>query len=116
MKTKFLVIAGFATCLTFSSLNAATIFFGIGAGHEDHHFRHHYSYATCYRPVVVYHTEPFVVEQQVHVVTTTGQVPYGYLNGGMVKSPWSDFTMSVGGKASGQIVYDPNTGQAFRIP
>lgn len=50
------------------------------------------------------------------VVSVNDSVPYGYMNGGKIKSPWSSFAMSVGGKSSGDLLYDPNTGQAFRIP
>jgi hypothetical protein len=61
------------------------------------------------RPVVVHKTVERVVEQK-------DGIPYGYLESGRIRSPWSDFAMSVGGKSSGQILYDPNTGQAFRVP
>ncbi len=44
------------------------------------------------------------------------EVPYGDLEHGRVYSPWSDFSMSVGGRDAGEIVYDPNNGRAFRIP
>jgi uncharacterized protein YcfJ len=64
------------------------------------------SYAQPKRVEHIYVTQP--------VCNTS--IPYGYLNSGLIKSPWSDFTMSVGGKVSGQIVYDPNTGQPFKIP
>lgn len=47
----------------------------------------------------------------------SSQAPYGFMSGpGQVKSPWSDFTISSGGKSSGQVVYDANNGKAFRIP
>lgn len=64
-----------------------------------------------------YETRPRKVRlvEERRVVRVNG-VPYGYLHGGKLKSPWSDFQMSVGGKAPGQIVYDPNTGQPFRVP
>jgi hypothetical protein len=61
--------------------------------------------------------EPVVVKKTVvHVVEDEDGVPYGFMKGGKIRSPWSEFTMSVGGKVSGQIVYDPHTGQPFRVP
>lgn len=50
------------------------------------------------------------------VAVTPANAPYGVLINGMVKSPWSDFQITAGGKSPGQILYDPNTGQPFRIP
>ncbi|MFZ5807374.1 MAG: hypothetical protein ACOY3I_09245 [Verrucomicrobiota bacterium] len=69
------------------------------------------------RRIYRYETRPVMVRRYVkEVVTTDDSVPYGYMSGGEIKSPWSSFAMSVGGKSSGDILYDPNTGQAFRIP
>jgi len=100
--------------------------------------RHHYGsryygsrYATysprvyrsraCYTPTV-YRTRPIVREVVVEkpVVVERQPVveaaPYGFLEGGDIKSPWSDFKMSVGGLSPGDTVYDGYTGQAFRVP
>lgn len=56
--------------------------------------------------------------QETPAKDNTGSVPYGHTSAGtgQVKSPWSDFALSTGGKSPGQIVYDANTGQPFRIP
>lgn len=73
-----------------------------------------YSYET--RPRHVYRVveeHPVVVKK---TITVSDDAPYGYLNGGTIKSPWSEFAMSVGGKSSGDVLYDPSTGQPFRIP
>jgi hypothetical protein len=43
--------------------------------------------------------------------------PYGYVTDARtVRSPWSNFEVGLGGKTAGQVVFDTNTGQAFRIP
>ncbi|MFH1066330.1 MAG: glycine zipper 2TM domain-containing protein [bacterium] len=68
-------------------------------------------YATKYESVRVIERRPSVVYR----VQGDG-IPYGFLEGGQVRSPWSDFYMSVGGKTSGQVIYDSNTGQPFRVP
>jgi hypothetical protein len=45
------------------------------------------------------------------------QIPYGFdLGTKLVKSPWSGFVFNGAAKAPDQVVYDANTGQAFRIP
>ncbi|MEM6821716.1 MAG: glycine zipper domain-containing protein [Verrucomicrobiota bacterium] len=76
------------------------------------------SYCPPYRsrPVVqqVVYEQPVVVEK---TVIATDISPYGHMqNDGTIKSPWSDFTMSVGGLSPGQTVYDGYTGKAFRVP
>lgn len=83
----------------------------------------------AYSSRAVYSSPSYVVSQPaVTYVTTapattyvqapepTPSAPYGYLNNGFVKSPWSDFQISVYGRSSGQILYDATTGQPFRIP
>jgi hypothetical protein len=43
--------------------------------------------------------------------------PYGYYNNeGLVKSPWSDFTINKGKHDKGDVVYDANNGKPFRLP
>ncbi|MEM1158492.1 MAG: YMGG-like glycine zipper-containing protein [Verrucomicrobiota bacterium] len=89
------------------------------------------SYSTGYKPrftrsydycePVIYQPEPVVVKRAVVVesapaVTTPVSIPYGFLKGGNIKSPWSEFSMSVGGLSAGQTVYDGLTGKAFRVP
>jgi hypothetical protein len=45
------------------------------------------------------------------------QIPYGFDTGTkLIKSPWSSFVINGANKAPEQVVYDANTGQAFRIP
>ncbi|MEM9398866.1 MAG: hypothetical protein AAF984_01540 [Verrucomicrobiota bacterium] len=66
----------------------------------------------------VIYTKPSISHRTVYVKEDSSErVPYGHMqNGGEVRSPWSNFTVSVGGKSPGDVVYDANTGQAFRIP
>ncbi len=55
--------------------------------------------------------------QQVASSSTANQVPYGFdLGTKLIKSPWSGFVINGANKAPEQIVFDANTGQAFRIP
>lgn len=45
------------------------------------------------------------------------QIPYGFdIGTKLIKSPWSGFVINGAAKAPEQVVYDANTGQAFRIP
>ncbi|MEM9444195.1 MAG: glycine zipper domain-containing protein [Verrucomicrobiota bacterium] len=85
-------------------------------------YKPHTSYRTrsndCVSPRRISYATPVVIEEK--IVFSQGpktSAPYGHiLAGGNIKSPWSEFTMSLGGKSPGQIVFDANTGQAFRIP
>ena len=115
MKIKTLLLVAALTCLTFPSLYASSFYFGVGVGGPRHYHRH-YRYETWHRPVVIYEDPAPVVVHEYVTPSSDSSIPYGDLQGGSLKSPWSDFTMSVGGKASGQIVYDPNNGKAFRVP
>lgn len=48
-----------------------------------------------------------------------GNLPYGYLDDDdddEIRSPWSNVTIPTSGHCAGQILYDPNTAQPFRIP
>ncbi|MEO0453882.1 MAG: glycine zipper domain-containing protein [Verrucomicrobiota bacterium] len=65
------------------------------------------------RPVIV---EEVVYEPEPEVPSAPPVAPYGHLSGSEIKSPWSDFTMSVGGLRPGQIVYDGLTGKPFMVP
>ncbi len=65
------------------------------------------------RPIIV-EESPIIVEQP--EVVTDELAPYGFLQEGTIKSPWSDFSMSVGGLSPGQTIYDGFTGKAFRVP
>lgn len=48
---------------------------------------------------------------------TINQIPYGFdIGTKLIKSPWSNFVINGANKAPEQVVYDANTGQAFRIP
>lgn len=84
--------------------------------------RHHQSYSRHPVRRHVYYSnqrtcDPVIIERKTVVVEKAEAVPYGYmLPDGRIRSPWSNFEMSVGGKAPGQVVYDANTGQGFRIP
>lgn len=94
-----------------------------GSRYATYSPRYYRSYRSraCYTPTV-YHSRPVVREVVVErpVVVETQPVaeaaPYGFLEGGEIKSPWSDFKMSVGGLSPGDTVYDGFTGQAFRVP
>jgi hypothetical protein len=45
------------------------------------------------------------------------QIPFGFdIGTKLIKSPWSSFVINGAGKPPEQVVYDANTGQAFRIP
>ncbi len=65
-------------------------------------------------PPVVYTTPPPVVVQP---TTPPSSVPYGFIQtGGILKSPYSDFKIGIGGKSSGDVVYDANNGKPFKVP
>jgi len=78
----------------------------------------YYSSPVYYGPPAVVYTEPVYSQPPIRTVSTQKTTaPYGYLvSQGTAKSPWSDFTVSTGGKSSGQVVYDANNGKPFRIP
>ncbi|MFZ5806883.1 MAG: hypothetical protein ACOY3I_06735 [Verrucomicrobiota bacterium] len=111
-------LAGFA----FSNVQAAHVSVRIGDHHkgERHHhsMNHHRHWPSrphyWHRPLWVH--EPIIFKEVVYTGTCDQAIPYGYMRGGKIKSPWSDFTVSAGGKTSGEIIYDANTGQAFRVP
>jgi len=45
------------------------------------------------------------------------QIPYGFdIGTKLIKSPWSGFVINGANRPPEQVVYDANTGQAFRIP
>lgn len=71
------------------------------------------AYTAYTREVVV--QRPVIIEEAPVVVESTSP-PYGYLQQDQLKSPWSEFSMNVGGLTSGQIVYDGLTGKAFKVP
>jgi len=105
-------------------------------GHRHHGHRGHryyrgpryYSprfYGGYYYPAYEVYPAPVVVEERIvetpppaQVETYQGHpIPYGFVaSAGRVKSPWSDFTISQGGRTPGEVVYDANTGKPFRIP
>lgn len=116
MKIKTLALVALLTCLTLPSLYAADFYFGVGVGGPRYYHRYHHHRHYWHRPVVIYETPPPVVVHEYVETASDSSIPYGDITSGTLKSPWSDFTMSVGGKTSGQIVYDPNNGKAFRVP
>lgn len=72
---------------------------------------------------VYYQSAPTVVQQTAApapapatTVTTQGTAPYGILSEGQLRSPYSDFTLSIGGLTRGNVLYDPHTGQPFMVP
>jgi len=44
------------------------------------------------------------------------QLPYGAKEGSTVKSPYSNYTVNIGGRTQGETVYDPNAEKYFVIP
>jgi hypothetical protein len=45
------------------------------------------------------------------------EISYGYVEkAGLIRSPFSNFTVRSEGKSRGQVVYDANNGKPFRIP
>jgi len=65
----------------------------------------------------VYRPRPVVVEKVVVEEPELRTAPYGFmLPDGEIRSPHSDFTMSVGGLSPGQIVYDGLNGKPFMVP
>lgn len=92
------------------------------AHHGPSSYRPRYPGTRVVETVYAPRPQPRVVQVQcpqptrLVVKSPAANAPYGFLSGGNIKSPWSDFTMSVGGKTSGQIIYDPNTGNPFRVP
>lgn len=98
-------------------------------GYSDSYYSHPRS--GYYRPAAYRHpqvreycppvrtvVQEVVVERPIHIAPApVVSVPYGFLqNDGTVKSPWSDFSLSLGGLSRGQTVYDPHTGQPFLVP
>ncbi len=92
-------------------------------------YRPYPSYRTTYSrpcpsPVVYTDVEEVIIEEPVVVRPrpiihrpATADAPYGFVRGdGTIRSPWSEFSLSLGGLSPGQIVYDAHTGQPFRIP
>ncbi len=64
-----------------------------------------------------YRPRPVIVEEVVIEEPEPAAAPYGFmLPEGEIRSPHSDFTMSVGGLRPGQIVYDGLNGKPFMIP
>jgi len=54
---------------------------------------------------------------QINQQKAPNPIPYGFNIGTkLVQSPWSGFVINGATKAPEQVVYDANTGQAFRIP
>jgi hypothetical protein len=117
------------------SSHAGHVGVSIGIGipiHSSPCYRPSYYPGYCSRPYYrpayypYYYSAPIVysepVVERVYVqspaaAVTEESIAYGTVaSQGVVKSPWSDFTMSTGGKTPGQIVYDSNNGKAFRVP
>jgi len=80
-----------------------------------------------YAPAPVYYQQAYVapaVVQQTTVVAPSvtsapaaqSSAPYGILSEGQLRSPYSDFSLSVGGLTRGNVLYDPHTGQPFMVP
>jgi hypothetical protein len=84
--------------------------------HPGPYFSHQVIYSPP--PVVVHEVvveEPVVYTPPPPVAPVAA--PYGHMGSdGTIKSPWSDFSMSVGGLSPGQIVYDGYNGKPFTIP
>ena len=100
-------------------------------GHQHRSYSGYSTHTAGYKPrftrsydycePVVYRPAPVVVKRAVvveeaPVIAEPVSVPYGFLEGGKIQSPWSEFSMSVGGLSAGQTVYDGLTGKAFRVP
>lgn len=49
-------------------------------------------------------------------VAQTPSIPYGFVSGDTIKSPFSSFSMSLKGHSSGSVIYDANTGSPFKVP
>lgn len=80
-----------------------------------------YYYNTAPAPVYyqpAYTSAPTVVQPTTFSAPAASQTtaPYGILSGGQLRSPYSDFSISVGGLTRGNILYDPHTGQPFMVP
>jgi phage tail tape-measure protein len=43
-------------------------------------------------------------------------VPYGTKQGDLLRSPYSDYSVNLGGRTAGETVFDPNTGKYFKVP
>lgn len=48
--------------------------------------------------------------------STSPALPYGIKDGSTVKSPYSDFSVNIGGRTRGETVFDPNAERYFTIP
>jgi uncharacterized protein YcfJ len=48
--------------------------------------------------------------------TTAPRMSYGIKEGSTVKSPYSEYSVNIGGRTRGETVFDPNTEQYFIIP
>ncbi|MEO0454153.1 MAG: glycine zipper 2TM domain-containing protein [Verrucomicrobiota bacterium] len=55
-------------------------------------------------------------EQRTADYSTQSQSAYGIKEGATVRSPYSDYTVSIGGRTAGETVYDPNSERYFIIP
>lgn len=79
------------------------------------------AYAPRYQqaPVQQYANYPTASGGQSYASYDPNMVPTGIVqNNGMVKSPYSNFSLDKrsNGIVSGQVIFDPFTGQSFRIP
>ena len=79
------------------------------------------AYAPRYQgvPVQQYANYPTASGGQSYASYDPNMVPTGIVqNNGMVKSPYSNFSLDKrsNGITSGQVIFDPFTGQSFRIP
>ena len=129
MKSTFLLL-GLVTASVFSSTVSTThaevvVGVGVGFGHPEYY---HHGWAT--RPAYVCGPTVYVAPavQPVYVdpapvvyvnppATAPASIPYGFVqNGGLLKSPYSDFTINLGGHSSGDILYDANNGKPFKVP
>jgi len=44
------------------------------------------------------------------------RLPYGIKEGGQLRSPYSEYTVNIGGRTAGETVYDPNAKNYFLVP
>jgi hypothetical protein len=116
----------FLVSLTLAQAQLA-IGFGIGLGrHFGWETRGVYVAPSVYVAPTYYASPPVVYVPSTQVITAAASptatapapsIPYGFVQtGGTIKSPYSDFTLSLKGRSSGDVIYDANNGNAFKIP
>ena len=107
---------------SFNSQAGVSINLGLGYGNLNYHDRYstHHDYY-CYRQFQsypYYYIPPPAVytEQPPCSQPLQQQIPYGFIVNGNLKSPYSDFTVQIGGHSSGEVFYDSYNGKPFKLP